>query len=130
MSGVTLGKNCNIGECVFIESGASVADNVTIKNGVQIWAGITIHDGVFIGPNVTFTNDKFPKSRIVPKSPLLTILEPGVSVGANATILPGIIIGKNAFVGAGAVVTRNLPANSLAIGNPARIIGRSPNAEQ
>jgi len=63
LAGAKIGSDCNICEQVFIESGALIGDRVTIKNGVQIWKGVQICDDVFIGPNVTFSNDKYPKSR-------------------------------------------------------------------
>ena len=57
-----IGANCNICSHVFIENDVKIGNNVTIKNGVQIWDGIEIEDNVFIGPNVTFCNDRYPKS--------------------------------------------------------------------
>ena len=115
-----IGSNCNINCNVFIENDVLIGDNVTIKPGVQIWDGITIEDNVFIGPNVTFTNDRYPKSKQYPAEFQQTIIQNGASIGANATILGGIKIGENALIGAGSVVTKNVPANELWIGNPAR----------
>ena len=123
LPGAIIGTDCNICNCVFIENKVIVGNRVTIKNGVQLWDGITIEDDVFIGPNVTFTNDKFPRSKIYSNEFLNTIVRNGASIGANATILPGIEIGSGAMVGAGSVLTRSLPANSIAIGNPAFITG-------
>lgn len=116
-----IGKNCNICANVFVENDVVIGDNVTIKCGVQIWDGITIEDNVFIGPNVTFTNDKYPKSKVYPDDFLKIIVKKGASIGANATILPGIVIGENAMIGAGSVVTKNVPANVVVVGNPAKI---------
>src|SRR5262249_32837011 len=93
-----IGENCNICDHVFIENEVVVGNNVTIKCGVQLWDGIEIEDNVFIGPNVTFTNDKNPRSKIYPPDFLSTRVEAGASIGANATILPGITIGKNAMI--------------------------------
>jgi len=121
-SHTTIGENCNIGECVFVENGAKIGRNVTIKNGVQIWNGVCISDDVFIGPNVTFTNDRFPRSKNRNFQILSTIVMQGASIGANATILPGVTIGSNSMVGAGAVVTSDVPANSTVIGNPAKLL--------
>lgn len=116
-----IGKNTNICSHCLIENDVLIGNNVTIKSGVQIWDGITIEDNVFIGPNVTFTNDKFPRSKKYPDKFLRTTIKSGVSIGANSTILPGITINKNAMVAAGAVVTRDVPENAIVIGNPAKI---------
>ena len=100
----------------------SIGNNVTIKNCVQLWDGITIEDDVFIGANVTFTNDKYPRSKNHEYKQLKTIVKKGASIGANATILPDITIGENSMVGAGSVVTKNVPANTIVCGNPAKEI--------
>jgi acetyltransferase-like isoleucine patch superfamily enzyme len=117
-----IGSNCNINCHVFIENDVKIGDNVTIKAGVQLWDGIEIEDNVFIGPNVTFTNDKYPKSKKYSTSFQSIKICEGASIGANATILGGIIIGKNALIGAGSVVTKNIPPNELWLGNPAKFI--------
>ncbi|MCH5227059.1 MAG: N-acetyltransferase [Muribaculaceae bacterium] len=117
-----IGDNCNICAFVLIENDVVIGNNVTIKSGVQIWDGITIKDNVCIGPNVTFTNDKFPRSKNPDWELKKTVVEEGASIGANSTILPGVSIGKNSMVGAGSVVTRNIPANQLWLGNPARFV--------
>lgn len=118
-----IGDNCNICDQTFIENDVIIGNNVTIKCGVQIWDGIEIEDNVFIGPNVTFTNDKFPRSKQYPDQFLITKIEKGASLGANSTILPGITVGQNSMIGAGAVVTHSVPANAIVIGNPAVITG-------
>lgn len=115
-----IGNNCNICSHCFIENDVKVGDNVTIKCGVQLWDGITVEDNVFIGPNVTFCNDKHPRSKVRPVEFLKTHIKKGASIGANATILPGITIGKNAMIGAGAVVTQDVPDNTTVIGIAAK----------
>ncbi len=117
-----IGKNCNICAHTFIENDVTIGDNVTVKSGVYLWDGITIQDDVFIGPNVTFTNDKKPRSKKYPDQFLTTLIEKGASIGANATILPGLTLGAYCMVGAGAVVTKDVPPYGLVIGNPARLV--------
>ena len=123
LPGAIVGADCNICDHTFIENDVVLGDRVTVKCGVQLWDGIRIADDVFIGPNVTFTNDPFPRSRRPPAAFSRTVIESGVSIGANATILPGVTIGRHAMIGAGAVVTRSVPAYAIVMGNPARISG-------
>ncbi len=115
-----IGQNCNICSHCFIENDVVIGDNVTIKCGVQLWDGLRVEDNVYIGPNVTFTNDKFPKSKNKNWQLLQTRICEGASIGAGATLLPGITIGKNAVIGAGSVVTRDVPECETWVGNPAK----------
>ena len=117
-----IGANCNICAQVLIENEVKIGNNVTIKSGVQVWDGITIEDDVFIGPNVTFTNDLFPRSKNPDWKLSETIVKKGASIGANATILAGVTIGENAMIGAGSVVTKDVPANTVWYGNPAKFV--------
>jgi acetyltransferase-like isoleucine patch superfamily enzyme len=128
LPGARIGTGCNICDHVFIENDVVVGDDVTVKCGVQLWDGLRIGSRVFIGPNATFTNDRFPRSKQYPDQFLQTVLEDGVSIGANATILPGLKIGAGAMVGAGAVVTRDVPPNAVVVGNPAVIVSYQDNA--
>ena len=123
LSGARIGRNTNICAQCFIENEVSVGDRVTIKNGVQLWDGICIEDDVFVGPNVTFTNNRFPRSKQYPEKYPQTRVAAGASIVGGAVILPGITIGSGAMVGAGAVVTRSVPANAIVVGSPARIVG-------
>lgn len=119
MHGVRLGANCNVGEHCYLESGVVVGNDVVIKNGVALWEGVIVEDRVFLGPNCVFTNDRFPRSKVV-NPRLLTSVREGASIGANATILCGIEIGSYSLVGAGSVVTTSVPDFALVVGNPAR----------
>ena len=101
-----IGNNCNICSNCFIENKVKIGNNVTIKNGVQIWDGITIEDDVFIGPNVTFCNDRYPKSKNKNYKMEQIIVRKGASIGANSTILPGVEIGENAIIGAGTIIAK------------------------
>ena len=121
LPGAVIGEECNVCDGVFVENDVVVGDRVTIKCGVQLWDGVTLEDDVFVGPNATFTNDPFPRSRQYPGAFPRTTVRRGASIGANATLLPGITIGEGAMVGAGAVVTKDVPANAVVVGNPARV---------
>jgi UDP-2-acetamido-3-amino-2,3-dideoxy-glucuronate N-acetyltransferase len=123
LPGARIGSECNICDFVFIENDVVLGDRVTVKSGVQLWDGIRISDDVFIGPNVTFTNDKKPRSKRHLDSYPITSVEKGASIGANSTILPGITLGQGCMIGAGSVVTKSIPAFAIAYGNPARIEG-------
>ncbi|RUW40276.1 acyltransferase, partial [Mesorhizobium sp. M8A.F.Ca.ET.021.01.1.1] len=101
LPGAVIGADCNICDHVFIENDVVIGNDVTIKSGVQLWDGLRLGNRVFVGPNATFTNDRFPRSKEYPEAFLLTTVEDGASIGANATILPGIIIGRQAMIGAG-----------------------------
>ncbi len=125
MAGARVGRDCNIGECVFVETGVTLGDRVTVKNGVQLWTGVTCEDEVFIGPNATFTNDLRPRVAhpLDPADFVPTLVRRGASIGANATLRAGIEIGALAMIGAGAVVLTDVPPHGLVVGNPARRIG-------
>jgi UDP-2-acetamido-3-amino-2,3-dideoxy-glucuronate N-acetyltransferase len=122
LPGARIGRDCNICDHVFIENDVTIGDRVTVKCGVQLWDGLRVEDDVFIGPNATFTNDRFPRSK-VRQAPLQTRTSRGASLSANCTVLPGLVIGREAMVGAGAVVTHDVPARAIVSGNPARITG-------
>ena len=117
-----IGENCNICSHCLIENDVKIGDNVTVKSSVQLWDGITLEDNVFVGANVTFTNDKYPRSKSADWQCLTTIVKKGASIGAGSTILCGITIGENAMIGAGSVVTKDVPAGELWVGNPARFL--------
>lgn len=123
LSGAKIGAEANICSHCFIENDVVIGDRVTVKSGVQLWDGLRVGNDVFIGPNVTFTNDKFPRSKRYPEAFLETRIEDGASLGAGAVILPGITIGRGAMVGAGSVVTKSIPPHSIVFGSPARIKG-------
>jgi UDP-2-acetamido-3-amino-2,3-dideoxy-glucuronate N-acetyltransferase len=135
MKGAVIGRDCNIGDHAFVETGARIGDRVTLKNQAMVWDGVEIGDDVFVGPGVSFTNDIFPRSRrppipggasaYQPKPEWLvrTRVENGASLGARCVILPGAHIGAYAMVGAGAVVTRDVLPHALVAGAPAKRVG-------
>jgi UDP-2-acetamido-3-amino-2,3-dideoxy-glucuronate N-acetyltransferase len=129
--GVIIGSECIVGKGCYIDSGVSIGSRVKIQNHVSVFHGVTIEDGVFVGPHVCFTNDKAPRA-INPDGSLKsaddwvvtpTLVGYGASIGANAVIVCGVSIGRFAMVAAGAVVSKDVPANGLVAGNPARLLG-------
>ena len=122
--GCKIGKNCKIAAFVEIQKGVTIGNNCAIEAFAFIPSGVTIEDEVFIGPHVCFTNDKKPKAvnpgwKIIP-----TVVKKGASIGAGSVIICGVTIGKNALVGAGSVVTKDVPPDTLVIGNPAKPVGK------
>ncbi|NWF51240.1 MAG: N-acetyltransferase [Ignavibacteriaceae bacterium] len=131
--GCSIGDNTKIGTFVEIQKNASVGKNCKISSHTFICEGVHIEDDVFIGHNVTFINDKHPRS-VNPDGQMQTeadwkvvetFIRKGSSIGSSATILCGITVGENAIVGAGAVVTKDVPPNTIVAGVPAKVIKKN-----
>ena len=112
-----IGENCNICSHCLIENEVKIGNNCTVKCGVQLWNGIELEDNVMIGANCTFTNDLYPRAKNKDWKQFST------KICRGSTILPGLIIGSHAMIGAGSVVTKNIPKNTIWIGNPAQMKG-------
>lgn len=124
MPNCIIGERCNIGQNVVISPEVVLGNNVKVQNNVSIYTGVTCDDDVFLGPSMVFTNVINPRSAVNRRNDYLkTHVGKGASIGANATIVCGHDIGAYAFIGAGAVVTKNIPAYSLWVGNPAKQLG-------
>jgi len=128
--GCEIGDSTQVGTFVEIQKNARIGKDCKISSHTFICEGVVIEDNVFIGHNVSFINDKYPRSlnadgtmqtekdwSVVP-----TTVKEGASIGTSATILCGVTIGANATVGAGSVVTKNVPDGAVVAGNPARIM--------
>ncbi|MCX6671991.1 MAG: acyltransferase [Euryarchaeota archaeon] len=122
--GAKIGKNCNIGKDVYIDTNVEMGDNCKIQNFATVYQGVKLGNNVFVGPHACFTNDMYPRALIWNEEKLeKTLVKDGASIGANSTIIAGITIGKFAMIGAGSVVTRDVPDHGLVFGNPARLKG-------
>ena len=119
LPGAAIGNNCNINSHCFIENDVIIGNNVTVKCGVYIWDGITIEDDVHIGPNVTFTNDLYPRSKHNFET-CQNSCETRCFGWGKCNNNCRKYYGEFALIGAGSVVTKNIPNNTLWIGNPAR----------
>lgn len=124
LSGVKIGSNCIIGQNVMIGPDVVVGNNCKIQNNVSLYKGITLEDDVFCGPSCVFTNVYNPRASVERKDEfLLTHVERGATIGANATIVCGVTLGSYCFIGSGTVVTKDVPAFACVVGNPFRFIG-------
>lgn len=128
--GCEIGDNSQIGTFVEIQKGAVIGKNCKISSHTFICEGVTIEDNVFIGHNVTFINDLYPRAttqdgRLQTEEDWVcvpTLVKRGASIGSSVTLLCGVTVGENAVVGTGSVVTKDVPANTVVAGNPARIL--------
>jgi acetyltransferase-like isoleucine patch superfamily enzyme len=131
--GCEIGDDSKVGAFVEIQRNAKIGKNVKISSHTFICEGVTIEDNVFVGHNVSFINDKYPKAtvesgklqtesdwKVIP-----TLVRKGASIGTSSTILCGITIGENAIIGAGSVVTKDVQANSIVAGVPAKLVRKS-----
>lgn len=126
----SIGDDSKIGAFVEIQRGVVIGKNCKISSHSFLCEGVHIEDNVFIGHGVMFTNDLFPRATNSDGSQqtetdwkvIETHVKKGASIGSNATILCGITIGENALIGAGSVVTKDVSANTIVAGNPARVI--------
>jgi UDP-2-acetamido-3-amino-2,3-dideoxy-glucuronate N-acetyltransferase len=128
--GCSIDDNSKVGTFVEIQKNAFIGKNCKISSHTFICEGVHIEDNVFIGHNVTFINDKFPRSVNFDGSMqtdndwhvVETYIKKGASVGSSSTIMCGITVGENSIVGAGAVVTKDVPPNTVVAGVPAKVV--------
>ena len=133
--GCAIGDDTKIGAFVEIQKNASVGRQCKISSHTFVCEGVTIEDNVFIGHGVMFINDIYPRATANGQLQTeadwkveRTVIKSGASIGTGATILANVIIGENSIVGAGSVVTKDVPANCIVAGNPARVLRKIESA--
>jgi acetyltransferase-like isoleucine patch superfamily enzyme len=128
--GCEIGDDTKVGAFVEVQKNAKIGKRCKISSHTFVCEGVSIEDNVFIGHGVTFINDSYPRATN-PDGGLqteadwkveVTVVKAGASIGSGSTILSKVTIGENAIVGAGSVVTKDVPANSIVAGNPARLL--------
>ncbi len=119
-----IGNNVSIGSHSIVEHHVVIGNNVRIHSNVFVPEFSVLEDDCWLGPNVVVTNARYPRSKNVKETLKGAMIKRGAKIGANATLLPGVVIGENALIGAGAVVTREVPAGTVVVGNPARVVKR------
>ena len=128
--GCEIGDETKLGTFVEVQKNARIGSRCKISSHTFVCEGVTIEDNVFIGHNVAFINDTYPRATTAGGGLQTekdwkveaTLVKKGASIGSGATILANVVIGENALVGAGSVVTKDVPANAVVAGNPARIL--------
>lgn len=131
--GCEIDDETKIGAFVEVQKGARIGARCKISSHTFICEGVTIEEGVFVGHGVVFINDRYPRATNANGQLQTeadwncqrTIIRRGASIGSGVTLLGGIVVGENAIIGAGSVVTKDVPANVIVAGNPARILDGS-----
>jgi acetyltransferase-like isoleucine patch superfamily enzyme len=128
--GCEVGDNTKIGAFVEVQKNATIGKNCKISSHTFVCEGVTIEDDAFIGHSVTFINDSYPRATVgngqmqteADWKVERTIVKKGATIGSGSTILANVVIGEKAIVGAGSVVTKDVPANAIVAGNPAKVL--------
>jgi acetyltransferase-like isoleucine patch superfamily enzyme len=127
--GCEIGDDTKIGAFVEVQKNATIGKRCKISSHTFVCEGVTIEDNVFVGHGVVFINDMYPRATTDGHLQTeadwkvdRTVVKQGASIGSGCTILANLTIGENALVGAGSVVTKDVPANTIVVGNPAKVV--------
>jgi acetyltransferase-like isoleucine patch superfamily enzyme len=128
--GCEIGDETKIGAFVEIQKNATVGQRCKISSHTFICEGVRLEDNVFVGHSVTFINDSYPRATTADGGLQTekdwkveqTLVKKGASIGSGSTVLSNVVIGENAIVGAGSVVTKDVPADAIVAGNPAKVL--------
>lgn len=127
--GCEIGDDTKIGAFVEVQKNATIGKRCKISSHTFVCEGVTIEDNVFVGHGVVFINDMYPRATADGHLQTeadwkvdRTVVKQGASIGSGCTILANLTIGENALVGAGSVVTKDVPANTIVVGNPAKVV--------
>src|SRR6516165_2174912 len=136
--GCEIGDDTKIGTFVEVQKNAKIGKRCKISSHSFICEGVTVEDNVFVGHGVTFINDSYPRATVAEGhlqteadwKVEATFVRKGASIGSGSTVLSRVTIGENAIVGAGSVVVKDVPANAIVAGNPAKILRYLVDEEQ
>ena len=128
--GCEIGDETKIGAFVEIQKNATIGQRCKISSHTFICEGVRIEDNVFVGHSVTFINDSYPRATAAGGGLQTekdwkveqTLVKRGASIGSGSTILSNVVIGENAIIGAGSVITKDVPADAIVAGNPAKVL--------
>jgi acetyltransferase-like isoleucine patch superfamily enzyme len=119
-----IGHDCSVGSSCIVEFKVTLGNGVRLHSQCFVPEHTVLEDGCWLGPGVTITNSRYPASGRSKRTLEPVRVEAGARLGARVTILPGVRVGAGALVGAAALVTHDIPAGTVAVGSPARVVGR------
>ena len=116
-----IGRGTRIGDHAQLMGDLTIGEDCRLHSNVHISKGTTVGHRVFIAPGFVCTDVRYPRSKDTKIEGCIIMND--AKIGANVTLLPGVVVGEGALVGSGSVVTKNVPAYTIVVGNPARVIG-------
>ncbi len=126
----TIGDDVSIWSNSVVDYGCRIGHRVKIHTGCYVAQFSEIDDDAFLAPGVCFANDLYPGSAASAAAMGGPRVGAGAQLGVNVTVLPYVRIGAGALIGAGSVVVHDVPAGTIAVGSPARVVGDVPDAAE